>query len=220
MVISVPQSDLTLISGTLYEMDTETDFRQAINAIMASQEGIVFDDPISHNGEVTVAGTTFARTIEVLSPYSVTFTPDSQWTVRLAGSNNNIFDVENGILNQNQVQVIAQNSAGLVVTDSGAGDWTTAEKEQIRDALGIGGTKTAATGGQLQDIPDDVWDLLGKIDGKTPKESLQIIAAAVAGLIEDAGGGKINFKGLDKSTLRITMALADANGNRSEVTYS
>lgn len=114
LTFSVPQGDLTLISGTLYEMDTEVDFRQAINAIMASEEGIVFDDPIIHNTEVTVAGTTFARTIEVINGYSVTFTPDSQWTARFIGSNNNIFDVENDILNQNQVQIISNNSGGLI----------------------------------------------------------------------------------------------------------
>jgi len=33
---------------------------------------------------------------------------------------------------------------------SGQGDWTTSEKEQIRDALGVDGDKTTATGGQLQ----------------------------------------------------------------------
>lgn len=34
----------------------------------------------------------------------------------------------------------------------GGGDWTAAEREQIRDALGVNGTKTAATGGQLQAV--------------------------------------------------------------------
>jgi len=34
---------------------------------------------------------------------------------------------------------------------AGVADWTSGEKEQIRDALGIDGTKTTATGGQLQD---------------------------------------------------------------------
>jgi hypothetical protein len=53
--------------------------------------------------------------VEILAPYSVEFTPDSQYSVRLAGANNNIFDVEGGILVQNQVQVIPTNSAGLVV---------------------------------------------------------------------------------------------------------
>ena len=57
LTFSVPQADLTLITGTLYEMDTEVDFRQAVNAIMASEDGIVFEDSISHNTPVTVAGT-------------------------------------------------------------------------------------------------------------------------------------------------------------------
>ena len=39
----------------------------------------------------------------------------------LVGSNNNLFDVENGILNQNYVQVIPGNSAGLIVKTSGSG---------------------------------------------------------------------------------------------------
>ena len=37
------------------------------------------------------------------------------YSVRLAGSNNNIFDVDGGILNPNSVTIIGQNSAGLVV---------------------------------------------------------------------------------------------------------
>lgn len=43
------------------------------------------------------------------------------------------------------------------VNDVGGGsgtDWTTAEKNQIRDALGITGTKVTATGGQLQNKMD------------------------------------------------------------------
>lgn len=114
LTFSVPQADLTNVVGTLYELDTESGFRQEVNMIMSSEEGIVFEDPIRHNTPVTVAGTTFARTIEVINGYSLTFTPDSAWSVRLAGSNNNLFDVENNILNQNGVQVIAQNSAGLI----------------------------------------------------------------------------------------------------------
>ena len=33
-----------------------------------------------------------------------------------------------------------------------SGDWTTTEKEQIRDALGLDGTKTSSTGGLIQRI--------------------------------------------------------------------
>lgn len=117
------QSDFTLISGTLYSADTYSMWL-ALKAWEASEEGIVYPDAQKHGSEVTVAGTTFARTIELLPPYNGTFAPDSQWTVRLEGSNNNFFDVENGILNQNQVQVISTNSAGLIVGPDGAcGDY-------------------------------------------------------------------------------------------------
>jgi len=34
--------------------------------------------------------------------------------------------------------------------DESGGGWTPSEKEQIRDALGIDGTKTKSTGGVLQ----------------------------------------------------------------------
>ena len=111
-VISVPQADLTLISGTLYELDTNQ-FRLDLASIQGSEEGIWADTMFSHNTEVTIAGTTFARTIEIINGYSIEF-EDGQYTVRLVGSNNNIFDVQGGILVQNQVQVLPTNSAGLI----------------------------------------------------------------------------------------------------------
>ncbi len=130
-IISVPQADLTLISGTLYELDTNQ-FRLDLADIQDSEDGMWADTIFTHNTEVTVAGTTFARIIEIINGYSVEFTPDSQFSVRLAGSNNNIFDVENGILVQNQVQVIAQNSAGLVAVGG-----LSPTQQQIRDAMDI-----------------------------------------------------------------------------------
>lgn len=119
-IISVPQSFLTHISGTLYELDTDV-FRLALKDIEDSAAGIPFPSTHIHNTQVTVAGTTYARTIEIISPYSVQFTPDAQYSVKLVGSNNNIFDVESGILVQNQVQIIPTNSAGLIVTTIGSG---------------------------------------------------------------------------------------------------
>jgi len=119
-VITVPQSYCTLITGTLYELDTDQ-FWKDLKALEAAETGIVFEDAQRHAPDVSVAGVTYAQVIEIINGYSVVFTPDSQWTVRLAGSNNNIFDVENAILNQNQVQVIAQNSAGLQVVTVGSG---------------------------------------------------------------------------------------------------
>jgi hypothetical protein len=115
-------------------MDTNQ-FRLDLMALMATEDLMVCVDANRHNTEVTVAGVTYARVIEMINGYSVEyarviemingysveFAPDSQWTVILEGSNNNIFDVENGILQQNQVQVISTNSAGLIVAPGGGG---------------------------------------------------------------------------------------------------
>lgn len=111
-VISHPQADLTLISGTLYKEDTNST-RKALKVLEANETGIPFPDTHNHNTIVSLFGVVYARTIEILSPYSIKYTPDSQWSVRLDGSNNNFGDIEGGILNQNQVQVIPTNSAGL-----------------------------------------------------------------------------------------------------------
>ena len=115
-VISIPQADLTFVSGALYELDTDA-FRIDVMTLLSSESYIWMDDAYTHNGEVVVVGTTFARTLEFINGYSVTF-EDLVYSVRLAGSNNNIFDVENGILNPSgNVTVVGQNSAGLVVVD-------------------------------------------------------------------------------------------------------
>ena len=115
--------------------------------IQDSEEGMWADTMFVHNTEVTVAGTTFARTIEIINGYSVVFEA-GVYSVRLAGSNNNIFDVESGILVQNTVQVIAQNSAGLIVTSAGG---TVPSQQEIRDAMDI-----TSTGGK--DAIDDKLD--------------------------------------------------------------
>jgi len=112
-VITVPQGDLAHLSGTLYSADSNQ-IRKDVMAILASEEYIWMADAFSHNTTVTLFGVTYARTLEYVTPYSIEFTPDAQWSVRLEGSNNNMGDVEAGILVQNQVQVIPTNSAGLI----------------------------------------------------------------------------------------------------------
>ena len=118
-VISVPKADLLLISGTLFEHDTEA-FRLELIDFEDSELGMMFPRTHAHNTQVTIAGVTYARLIEMLAPYSVEY-EDGAYSVRLVNSNNNIFDVEGGILVQNSVQIISQNSAGLQVVTSGSG---------------------------------------------------------------------------------------------------
>jgi len=121
-VISVPQSYLTFVSGTLYTLDSDQ-FRKDVFDLLASENYMWMPDAFNHNTEVTVGGVTYARTIEFINSYSITFeNTGSAYTIRIEGSNNNIFDIENGILNPTPlVTVISTNSAGLIAVATGGG---------------------------------------------------------------------------------------------------
>lgn len=108
--------------------------------------------------------------------------------VTIVASSSNIIQFDNGLIsvptvggerdadittivsNTNRVDGLIEDSGGdrfttkaLEQAPSGGGgsaDWTTGEKEQIRDALGVTGTKTSATGGQLQDVLTDTGTTL------------------------------------------------------------
>lgn len=115
-VITVNQADCTLVSGTLYSLDTEGVFRAQVIALLDDEEGMPFPRAIDHQTSYTVFGVTYARKIEVINGYSVTFLPDTDWSVLLEGSNNNLADIDSGILNKNSVLPIPGNSAGLIET--------------------------------------------------------------------------------------------------------
>jgi hypothetical protein len=157
-VISIPKTDLTLVSGTLYSLDTDA-FRLELKSWEDSEVGITQPDTHKHNTEVTIAGITYARTVEILAPYSVEF-EDGQYSVRLDGSNNNIWDIQNGILVQNQVQVIPTNSAGLQIVTQGSG---VTEQDKL-------------------DIADQVWDemLAQHTDTGSAGEALGNISAGAS----------------------------------------
>ena len=166
-VITVPKADLTLVTGTLYELDVDA-FRLELKSLEDDEAGMPWPRTHHHNTEVTIAGVTYARLVEILSPYSVEF-EDGAYSVRLAGANNNIFDVENGILVQNTVQVIAQNSAGLISITSGSGLSAT-EAARLRDIWRILGLDTGSPMTVTQDeqtAGDITLDLTG--DGITTK---------------------------------------------------
>ena len=179
-VISIPKSYLTLVSGTVYDLDTDLLFHD-LKALEDDEEGIVFPDTLNHNSEVTVAGTTFAQVIEIINGYSVEF-EDGAYSVRLAGSNNNIFDVGAGILVQNTVQVIAQNSGGLVVGVGAApgdvwdvpveGAYTAQEVMRLLAAALAGKTSIAAGTRTFRDLADTKDRLSVDVDGTGNRTSV------------------------------------------------
>jgi len=77
-------------------------------------------------------------------------------------------------------------SSALEAPGAGATDWTAAEKNQIRDALGVDGTKAAALGGQLQVIDDFIDTEVAAIKAKTDQLTFTI-AGKVDSSIQAAG---------------------------------
>jgi hypothetical protein len=109
-VINVPRADLTLLQASpeLRELDIDW-FRLQLKDLEDDEAGIWAPDTHEHNTEVELAGYTYARTIRILSPYTVEF-EDGQYIVNCVGANHNVSDVKVA----NQVSIIVNNAAGLI----------------------------------------------------------------------------------------------------------
>jgi len=113
-VITVPQADLTLVSGSIYSLDVDV-FRLALKNLEDDVEGIVWPDTHRHNTEVSLSGATYARSVEIINGYTITF-ENGSYTVKCEGANHNIGDVKN----VNSVSLIIGNSAGLISVNTGS----------------------------------------------------------------------------------------------------
>lgn len=164
-VISVPKADMALIQTDPFEIrELDLDwFRLQLKSLEDNEAGIVFPDTHRHNAPVTVGGVTLAMVVEIINGYTVTF-ENGNYAVNLVGANSNVSDVTN----LNYVSIRSANSAGLIVTEGGGGtDWTSAERRQIRDALGVDGDKVPASGGQLQDKAEPGDEMALTTDAET-----------------------------------------------------
>jgi hypothetical protein len=203
-LITVPQADLTFISGTLYELDTNQ-FRKDVFDLIASEPYIWMPDAYSHNGEVTVAGTTFSRTLEFINGYSIQFeNTGSQYSVNLQGSNNNIFDVENGILvPTDKVTVISNNSGGLI------GGQAILDGLEYLDQKVYINTEAIPAGNGTQGLPFNTWTAAVDFAEAEGFRRLVLLADATVDRqinnfqIEGIGEPSLDFNGqsMDKSTM-------------------
>lgn len=108
-IVSVPTSDLTLVSGTRYSL-TMSDFLAEIRRLeWTASEGLWAPQILDHsNTRFDFAGTDYAPFDDIINGYVIEFTGVAT-RVDLIGSNNNIIDV----LVDNGVSVVPSNSAGL-----------------------------------------------------------------------------------------------------------
>lgn len=101
---------LTFVGGNVYDLDTNA-LRLALNAEAATVAGMAYPDNNRHNTTVLLAGVEYARIIEVINGFSLTFEEQlSPYVVNFVGSNNNYLDVTN----LGTVQLRSNNSAGLI----------------------------------------------------------------------------------------------------------
>lgn len=116
-VVSIPTSDLTLVSGTQYQL-AMSDFLGEIRRLEAAfTDGLWAPQILDHtNPKVNFAGTTYAGFDEILNGYTIQFTGVAT-RVDLLGSNNNIIDV----LIATGVSVVPSNSQGLQLVSTGSG---------------------------------------------------------------------------------------------------
>lgn len=87
-------------------------FRLELLKLESSPEGMPYPRTNKHNTEVLLGGITYARIIEMINDYTITF-EDGSYAVNLLGANSNVGDV----INLNQVSVRSANSAGLTFND-------------------------------------------------------------------------------------------------------
>ena len=109
-IIHVPKTFTVLnqsVPTEIRNLDIDT-FRRKLKSLEDDPEGMPSVDTHKHNTIVTLGGVTYARLIEIINGYTVTF-EDGKYAVNLAGANSNIGDV----INVNQVSVRSANSAGL-----------------------------------------------------------------------------------------------------------
>lgn len=121
-VITVPQADLTLLSGSRYQLDVNA-FRLVLKDLEDSEDGQVWPTTHNHNTELVLSGVTYARSFEIINGYTVEF-ENGMYSVTCIGANHNIADVKT----VNSVSLIIGNSAGMIV----AGGTSTID---IRNAL-------------------------------------------------------------------------------------
>jgi hypothetical protein len=138
LVIHVPKMFLTPISGSAYTLDTNL-LRQALQDVEDSPIGMLYPPTHRHNTTVTLAGVQYARIIEMINGYTITF-EDGQYSVNLIGSNNNIGDSTN----INQVSVRVNNSAGLqnVSTPTNVVTGTALTESETANAVWMAASRT------------------------------------------------------------------------------
>ena len=195
-VITIPQSDLSLVSGNLYELNVDT-FRLALKNIEDSEEGMAFASTHRHNTQVVLAGVTYARTFEIINGYTVTFQDTgSPYTVRCVGANHNLADVVNYT---SEVSLIVGNSAGLLVSGSGV---TQQDKDDIVNSVWDNSYRGMSSAGN-ESMVNAMHE--HSCDSRQLHDVIIDLLALTAGRIVESPAGTFTYYARDNVTPRFVL---------------
>lgn len=142
-IITVPQSFLTWQGGIAYTLDVNA-FRLALKDLEDDETGMPFPDTHNHNTSLTLSGVSYARTLEIINGYSVTFeNTGSHYQVTCVGANHNLADV----FIAGPVNLVIGNSAGLITVATGGSTGPTAAEIALEVWSYINRTLTSAGAG-------------------------------------------------------------------------
>ncbi len=131
-VITIPTSDLVLVSGTRYQLPM-SDFLGEIRRLEAAfDQGLWAPQILEHaNPRLDFVGTNYVGFDEILNSYQIQFTGVAT-RIDLIGTNNDIVDV----LIPTGIAVVPSNSAGLQKVQTGGGLSPT-QDQRIKDVWDI-----------------------------------------------------------------------------------
>jgi hypothetical protein len=137
-VITIPQGDLTLISGNNYSLDMLDVHIEVRRLESEFTEGLWAPDVLNHYPTVTLSGIPKSPTIEFTNSYTVQF-GGSNYNVSLTGPDTNLLDV---LIPGNGISVLANNSVGKQTVAGGSG----ASAQEVWDYPSASITDTASVG--------------------------------------------------------------------------
>ena len=204
-VITVPKSYLLLVSGSVYQLDTNQ-FRLDLRDLEDEVgEGMLYPNTHNHVAPMTVSGVALARVIEIINGYSITF-EDGHYRVILTGSNNNILDVTN----VNQVSIAPTNSAGLTYSKQ-VEDSAFADARVWIDTTGLGQSGTQYPRGTSSDPVDNLADALAIIAARDLPRRLKVRGTLNIGASDDISNTNVLGESVVLSKLIVATGALTTN---------
>jgi len=209
-IISIPQADLTFISGSLYELDVNS-FRLTLKALEDDEEGAWAPRTHNHNTAITLSGVTYARTVEIINGYTVTF-EDGNYSVSCIGANHNLADVKN----VNSVSLIINNSAGLIDINKADIEYS-AYEDRVTIDVANGSSGTTHPWGTGRQPVDNLTDALTIAVERGFKE-LHIHGDLTIGATDNIEGYHLTGRGSSFSTITFVSGCSTSDTLFSSLT--